>query len=340
MWEWEKGPVTIETARKAIHSMQENHNKNRFGHIHHLCFAIFEPENDRIIGWCGLDGQCVPGQIVIFYSIDSAYQNKGYATRCASKLLEYAFEDLGIDCVYGGCDKGNIASRRVMEKIGMKKDSTDESGDPSFYIDKEIYNNFISAEMNAAKVSPKLIIVSGSPCVGKTAAANCLFELLDNSAYCDGDWMWCVNPFSIDDPRLRNGDKNMSFVISTYLNSDFDYVIFSSVVVMYESSREAILRDITAKGYEIIGFTLTCSEKTLIERHKSRGDDTEVSFEWLRLEPYPNDYVINTDGKTAEQIAVEMKNIIDHRVFFQRNTSGANPNSSVHCSTNVQPNLR
>lgn len=62
----------------------------------------------------------------------------------------------------------------------------------------------------------KLIIITGSPCVGKTAVAESLFELYENSAYFDGDWAWCVNPFSIADPRLRNGDKTMSFALSTY----------------------------------------------------------------------------------------------------------------------------
>ena len=61
----------------------------------------------------------------------------------------------------------------------------------------------------------KLIILSGSPCVGKTAVANKIFDSYQNSAYCDGDWCWCVNPFSVTDKRLRNGDKNMSFILST-----------------------------------------------------------------------------------------------------------------------------
>jgi len=155
-----------------------------------------------------------------------------------------------------------------------------------------------------------LIIISGSPCVGKTTVATSLFESYENSAFCDGDWLWCVNPFSLADPRLRDGDKSISFVLSTYLNSNFDYVIFSSVVVMYESIREPILKAITAKNFRTIGFTLTCSEDTLTERHKKRGDNNEVSFEWLRLKPYPNDYVINTDNKTVTEIVNEMKDII------------------------------
>ena len=162
----------------------------------------------------------------------------------------------------------------------------------------------------ALETEQKLIIITGSPCVGKTAVAEKLFESYENSAYFDGDWAWCVNPFSIADPRLRNGDKTMSFALSTYLNSKFDYVIFSSVVVIGEDIRAAILKDITAKDYTVIAFTLKCTEETLVERHKRRSDNNEVSFQWLRMNPHPGDYVINTDNKTVEQIVDEIKNII------------------------------
>ena len=130
----------------------------------------------------------------------------------------------------------------------------------------------------------KLIMVAGSPCVGKTTVTQKLFTSYENSAYFDGDWAWCVNPFSVDDPRLRNGDKTI---------------------------REAILKDITAKDYSVIGIPLTCSEETLRERHKKRGDANECSFFWLHLKPHEGDYVINTDNKSVQQIVDEMKAIID-----------------------------
>ena len=157
----------------------------------------------------------------------------------------------------------------------------------------------------------KLIIITGSPCVGKTAVAQNLFEAYENCAYFDGDWAWCVNPFSVVDPRLRNGDKTMSFALSTYLKSDFGYVIFSSVVVIGGAIRRAILEDITAKDYSTIAFTLKCSENTLVERHRKRGDNNEISFQWLRMDAYPGDYVIDTDNKTVKQIVDEIRTIID-----------------------------
>ena len=159
------------------------------------------------------------------------------------------------------------------------------------------------------KGKQKLIVIAGSPCVGKTTVAEMLFESYENSAYLDDDWVWRVKPFIMNDPKNRNAHKNWSFVLSTYLNSNFDYVIFSSARMMYPPNRKSLLKDITAKKYETIGFTLTCSENTLIERHKKRGDAGEVSFEWLG-DRYPDDFVINTDNKTVTQIVDEIKNII------------------------------
>jgi broad-specificity NMP kinase len=156
----------------------------------------------------------------------------------------------------------------------------------------------------------KLIFVSGSPCVGKTTVSDELFQSFNNSAYCDGDWMWCVNPFSLKDPRLRNGDKNVSFVLSNYLKAEFEYVFFSSVILTNKNIRENIIRNIDSMNYKIIGFSLMCSEQTLYERHRKRGDNNEVSYYWLRLGPYPGDYIINTDNKNVKEIVNEIKSII------------------------------
>lgn len=143
MWDWQNGIISTDKAYEAIRYMQDNHKKNKQGYIHHLCFAVFQRCSNRIIGWCGLDGQCSPGKIVLFYSIDTGYQNKGYATQCTSKLFEYAFENAGLQSIYGGCYKDNIASWRVMEKAGMSLYEFDkDDGGPHFYIDKEIYYRY------------------------------------------------------------------------------------------------------------------------------------------------------------------------------------------------------
>jgi len=160
----------------------------------------------------------------------------------------------------------------------------------------------------------KLILISGSPCVGKTAVGDQLFESYDNSAYLDGDWCWCVHPFSVTDSRLRNGDKSMSFVLSNYLDSGFEYVFFTSVVLTDAGLREGILNGITAGEYQTIAFTLTCSEETLKKRHDKRGDKGETNYYWLHLPPYPGDIIIDTEGKTIREVVKEMKQHIDMTV--------------------------
>lgn len=157
----------------------------------------------------------------------------------------------------------------------------------------------------------KLILITGSPCVGKTTVADLLFQSYENSAFFDGDWAWCVNPFSVEDPRLRNGDRVMSFALDNYLQSGFDYVVFSSVVILYEDIRRPILEGVTAEDYTLVTFNLTCSEDTLQARHRKRGDTGDCSFHWLHLPPLHGDHVICTDGKTPMQIVQEMRSIID-----------------------------
>ena len=141
MWDWQNGPVSAEKAKEAVLWMQGNHAKNKQGYIHHLCLSVYEKGGNHIIGWCGLDGQCSPGRTVLFYSIHSDYQNKGYATQCAGELLSYAFHEIGISSIWGGCDKNNLASFRVMEKIGMKQNAFENNGDPLFYMDAVTWNN-------------------------------------------------------------------------------------------------------------------------------------------------------------------------------------------------------
>ncbi|HVN68300.1 MAG TPA: GNAT family N-acetyltransferase [Candidatus Binatia bacterium] len=50
------------------------------------------------------------------------YWNQGYATEATSAVVEAAFAALGLDRVWATCDVRNIASWRVMEKVGMHRE--------------------------------------------------------------------------------------------------------------------------------------------------------------------------------------------------------------------------
>ena len=88
-------------------------------------------------------------------------------------------------------------------------------------------------------------------------------------------------------------------------------MFFASVVLTDPTIRESILKGITAKDYETVAFTLTCSEETLKKRHDKRGDKGETNYYWLRLPPCPGDIVIDTDNKRIREVVKEMKQEID-----------------------------
>ncbi len=158
-----------------------------------------------------------------------------------------------------------------------------------------------------------LVIISGTPSIGKTTTAASLLKMFENSAHLDGDWLWNVNPFSLDDPRLRDGDKSMSFALSTYLKSKFDYVIFSSCITVDTNIRKDIINDIDYQNYKILGFTLICSKETLAERHYGQNLTYEPPYSWLEEEPHPGDVVINTDGMGVEEVCREIQSYIINR---------------------------
>lgn len=118
MWNFEKGSISLDEAKKAIVWMQTNHKQNQLHRIVHMCFAVFENSANKIIGWCGLDGRSERA-VNMFYLIDKDYRRRGYATECATQMLEYGFLEMQIARIDGECAKDNIGSQKVLERIGM-----------------------------------------------------------------------------------------------------------------------------------------------------------------------------------------------------------------------------
>ena len=132
-WPSDHRPVSEQEARDAIASMRENYERNTKGRICHLCLAVCGKNDPHtIMGWCGLDGRRSQTEPEIFILLDEPYRNKGYGTQIVKELLRVAAEDFSLTGVHGGCDKDNIASRRAMEKGGMRQYGTEDNGDPLF----------------------------------------------------------------------------------------------------------------------------------------------------------------------------------------------------------------
>ncbi|MEU7961008.1 GNAT family N-acetyltransferase [Micromonospora humida] len=74
-----------------------------------------------------LDGMGQPGmptrtEAQLGYIFDPAHGGRGYATEAVAAMVAYAFTRLGVRRITAGCFADNLASVRVLEKVGMRRE--------------------------------------------------------------------------------------------------------------------------------------------------------------------------------------------------------------------------
>ncbi len=105
-------------------------------------WVIVDKNDHQYLGWCGLKKHD-DGMIDLGYRIKKAHWGKGIASECASACLDYGFNTLNLHEIVGRSACANLASIRILEKIGMqfwKKADCDGLADSVWYkIDKQSY---------------------------------------------------------------------------------------------------------------------------------------------------------------------------------------------------------
>jgi len=82
--------------------------------------AIILKQENQLIGNCGIRiNNFLLREANIGYEIASSHWGQGYATEAAHAILKFGFEELGIHRIWAYCIAENLASARVLEKIGM-----------------------------------------------------------------------------------------------------------------------------------------------------------------------------------------------------------------------------
>jgi len=106
-----------------------------FYHQHGFMFYAVELKSTHeMIGFIGLkrpsfEAHFTPA-IEIGWRLASKHWNKGYATEGAKVALNYGFNQLNLDEIVSFTVVDNIPSRRIMEKIGMHHNPTDDFDHP------------------------------------------------------------------------------------------------------------------------------------------------------------------------------------------------------------------
>jgi ribosomal-protein-alanine N-acetyltransferase len=98
-----------------INSLTENWQQHQVG-----VWAVVYKKDRKLIGHCGFKFLENTQEIQIGYLLLPSYWGMGLGTEAASAALKYGFEVAKLERVVAVAKPENIASRRVMEKVGMK----------------------------------------------------------------------------------------------------------------------------------------------------------------------------------------------------------------------------
>lgn len=129
-----------EAIEKRLQFYIECYNKYGYG----MCAAILK-ETGEMIGWSCLQPLEETGETELGYGFAKEFWGRGFATECAKAWLDYGFKTANLERIVAVASPENTGSWRVMEKLGMKYETTEKhyGSECVFYaISKDEYLNF------------------------------------------------------------------------------------------------------------------------------------------------------------------------------------------------------
>lgn len=89
-------------------------------------WLVIDSAGDRVVGYAGLSVPTFLPEILpsveVGWRLEPAVWGRGYATEAATAALDAAFSVLGLTEVCSLPEPGNLASVRVCERLGMRRD--------------------------------------------------------------------------------------------------------------------------------------------------------------------------------------------------------------------------
>jgi len=107
---------TKEFIARTICQQQETHRRQ-------YELAVVLRDTNRLIGSCGLRiSRPEDRGGDIGYCLSRGSWGRGCATEAAQAIVAFGFEQCGLHRIFATCDTQNHASRRVLEKLGMRRE--------------------------------------------------------------------------------------------------------------------------------------------------------------------------------------------------------------------------
>lgn len=92
---------------------------------------MFHPLSEMLNGISSTAARWLP-EMGLYYAFSPAQQGNGYATEAAQALIDYAFEYFHLKRIVANTEFANLASQRVMKKLGMTL-HRNETGEPEWF---------------------------------------------------------------------------------------------------------------------------------------------------------------------------------------------------------------
>jgi RimJ/RimL family protein N-acetyltransferase len=117
---WNKPVQKIEETIEIIAFVRKQYIDNGIGR-----FAMILKETNEFVGWAGLkyNTEMVNNKVNFYdigYRLDEKFWGKGYASEATFAWLKYAFGTINIKIIEASAHTDNIASNRILQKIGMQ----------------------------------------------------------------------------------------------------------------------------------------------------------------------------------------------------------------------------
>ena len=108
--------VSLEDTKYFLKSLTKMYKRREL-----VDWGIVHKAEKKFIGTCGfVEWSMTHSRAEIGYALSARYWSEGYMSEAVNAIIEFGFREMLLNRVMGRCEVNNIASARVMEKVGMQ----------------------------------------------------------------------------------------------------------------------------------------------------------------------------------------------------------------------------
>lgn len=126
-WVDDGQPISREECAQWIEITQKNYTTYGYG-----MSALVLRSSGAVIGFCGLVHPGGQADAEIKYALLRDYWNQGFASEATQGMIDYGARTFGLRKIIATIDPDNLASQRVMAKVGMGHVETQQNEDGTF----------------------------------------------------------------------------------------------------------------------------------------------------------------------------------------------------------------